>query len=327
MIKQKKACVLGGSGTIGHQFCKKLKQEGYWVRSVDIKEPEFSKTSADEFINSDLRVLDNVKKALTIEGGFDLCFALQARMGGALFIFSKENDSEIIYDNLMMNLNVAKAASEIGVGTLYFSSSACCYGEDFQMDVNNIELREDVAWRSGKPDSVYGIEKLCSEEIYDSFRRNNGLNVRIGRFHNIFSEEGVYKGGLEKFPSAVCRKIAEAVDGTSIEIFGDGKQTRSFLHIDEAWECVKRLIASDYCFPVNIGSDEQISINDLAQMVIDISAKNLTIKNVPSNATGVRGRNSNNELIEKVLGWKPSKSLREGMTVLYNWVNLQVNKK
>lgn len=320
----KKVCVLGGAGTIGHQFCKKLKADGYWVRAVDIKEPEFSRTSADEFYLQDLRNPQSVKEVLTVGGGFDMVFAFQARMGGALFIFSKDNDAEIIHDNLLMNLNVARIASETGVKKLLFSSSACMYGEDVQMDENGGSLKEEFAWHSGKPDSVYGVEKLASEEIYDSFRRNKGLDVRICRFHNIFSEEGVYKGGLEKAPAAVCRKVAEAVDGGEIEIFGDGAQTRSFLHIDEAYEGVMRLMASDYVHPINIGSSEQISINDLAKMVIGISGKNLTIKNVPSNALGVRGRNSDNTLIQEVLGWKPSKPLRDGMGRLYSWIDAQI---
>lgn len=325
-MMQKKAAILGVSGTIGNQFSKKLKDEGYWVRGVDIKEPEFNTPSADDFILSDLREIENVEDAITVAGGFDEVYALQARMGGCQYIFSKENDAEIIYDNLLMNLNVAQVASEIGVGKLFFSSSACCYGEDIQMDTNNvIPLTENMAWHSGKPDSVYGVEKLTSEEIYDSFRRNKVLNVRIGRFHNIFSEESVYKGGLEKAPSAICRKVAEAKDGTHIEIFGDGSQTRSFMHVSEAWEGVKRLMASEYHQPLNIGSDEQISINDLAKMVIEISGKNLTIKNVQSNVVGVRGRNSDNTLIEKTLGWRPSQSLRTGMERLFFWVSKQVN--
>lgn len=325
-MKLKKALILGAAGTIGNQFSKRLKEEGYWVRGVDIVVPKYSKPSADDFNLCDLRELAIVRHVLTVTGGFDEVYAFQNRMGGCQYIFSKENDAEIIYDNLLMNLNVAKVASEIGVGKLFFSSSACCYGEDLQMDTKNIiPLTENTAWHSGKPDSVYGVEKLTSEEIYDSFRRNKGLNVRIGRFHNIFSEESVYKGGLEKAPSAICRKVAEAKDGTSIEIFGDGSQTRSFMHVSEAWEGVKRLMASEYQYPLNIGSDEQISINDLAKMVIEISGKNLTIKNVESNVVGVRGRNSDNTLIEQVLGWRPSQPLRTGIEKLFWWVNSKVN--
>lgn len=323
----KKNClVLGGAGTIGHQFVKRLKSEGNYVRAVDIKYPEFSESVADEFFDDDLRDDYAVRKALSYHSKFDEVYAFQNLMGGALYIFSKENDANIIYDNLVMNLNIAKECSRMGVGKLFFSSSACAYGENSQMTTDNKGLKESDAWQQGKPDSVYGIEKLAAEEIYDSFRRNKGLNIRIGRFHNIFSEEGVYKGGLEKAPAAICRKVAEAKNGTYIEIYGDGKQTRSFLYIQEAYEAVQRLMESSYILPLNIGSDEMISINDLAKMVIDISGKDLKIKNVESNALGVRGRNSNNDLIKEVLNWSPSASLRSGMEKLYEWVLNQTQK-
>jgi nucleoside-diphosphate-sugar epimerase len=330
----KTACVLGGHGMIGMQLVKRLKSEGYWVRSVDVKQPEFSKSESDEAFILDLRNPSSVSKALWNPqqtswhdkvNAFDEVYQLAADMGGALYVFTGVNDADIIYDSTMINLNVAKAASELGVKKLFFSSSACAYSERLQESLDSASLKEDSAW-DGKPDSVYGIEKLISEQIYDSFRRNKDLDVRIGRFHNIFSPECTYKGGREKAPAAVCRKVAEAADGGEIEIFGDGLQQRSFLFIDECLDGVKALMQSDYVYPVNIGSDEMISINDLAKMVIKISGKTLTIKNVESNALGVRGRNSNNELVEKVTGWRPTKPLEEGMVKLYNWIELEVNK-
>jgi GDP-D-mannose 3',5'-epimerase len=330
----KTACVLGGHGMIGMQLVKRLKSEGYWVRSVDVKEPEFAQSEADQAMILDLREPKSVSKALwnpnqttwhDTTNSFDEVYQLAADMGGALYVFTGINDADIIYDSTMINLNVAKVASEYGVKKLFFSSSACAYSERLQESLDCASLKEDSAW-DGKPDSVYGIEKLLSEQIYDSFRRNKGLDVRIGRFHNIFSPECTYKGGREKAPAAVCRKVAEANDGGEIEIFGDGLQQRSFLYIDECLDGVKALMDSDYVYPVNIGSDEMISINDLAKMVIKISGKTLTINNVESNALGVRGRNSNNELVEKVTGWRPTKPLEEGMVKLYNWIELEVNK-
>lgn len=319
----KTALVLGGTGTIGHQLVKRLKKEGYWVRAVDRKKNEFSDTEADDLLIGDLREIKVVERAFNRP--FDYVFMLAAEMGGALYVFTGESDAEIIHNSALMNLNVAKVASESNVGRLFFSSSACCYSEKYQMTNESNSLKENTAW-DGKPDSVYGIEKLISEQLYDSFRRNKGLDVRIGRFHNVFSTEGVYKGGREKAPAAVCRKVAECGGGGEIEIFGDGKQVRSFLWIDEAIDGVLKLMESDYVQPVNIGSDEPISINDLAKMVIEISGKNITIKNIPSNAIGVMGRNSDNELIYNVLKWKPTQPLRIGMIKLYNWINEMVNK-
>jgi GDP-D-mannose 3',5'-epimerase len=329
----KTALVLGGSGTIGHQLCKRLKQEGYWVRCVDRKHNEYSPSAADEVMIGDLRheslvsqvMLAPNQKRLKDENSFDEVYALMAEMGGALFVFSKTNDAEIITNSLLMNLYVAKHAAEKGVKKLFFSSSACCYGEDIQKKTYNCSLRESDAWHSGKPDSVYGIEKLAAEEIYDSYRRNHGLDVRIGRFHNVFSEEGCWNNGREKFPASICRKVAEAKDGGEVEIWGDGEQMRSYLYCQEALDGVGRLMDSDYHYPINIGSDHMISCNDLARMVIEISGKKLSIKNVPSDCLGVRGRNSNNELCEQILNWSPSMPLYNGIKKLYNWINTQVN--
>lgn len=329
----KTALVLGGTGTIGHQLCKRLRKEGYWVMCVDRKVNEFSPTLCDRFRMGDLRDNNFVSQVMFAPqqrslndkvNSFDEVYMLAAEMGGAMYVFTGDSDAEIIYNSALMNLNVAHHAARCNVKKIFFSSSACCYSEKYQMTNESNALKENTAW-DGKPDSVYGIEKLFSEQVYDSFRRNYGLNIRIGRFHNIFSTEGTYKGGREKFPAAICRKVAEAKDGDEIEIFGDGKQVRSFLWIDEALDGVLNLMKSDYQFPINIGSDESISVNDLAKMVIKMSGKKLTIKNVFSNAIGVKGRNSDNELITQVLKWRPVEPLELGIKKLYNWINQQVN--
>ena len=328
----KTACVLGGHGMIGMQLVKRLKKEGYWVRSVDIKFPEYGISEANHVMIADLRNSNEVGKALfsptqkkIVNSGFDEVYMLAAEMGGALYVFTGENDADIIHNSALMNLNVAKQASRLGVKKLFFSSSACAYSERLQENLNSGALKENTAW-DGKPDSVYGIEKLISEQVYDSFRRNYGLDIRIGRFHNIFSTECTYKNGREKAPAALCRKVAEAQDGGEIEIFGDGLQQRSFLWIDECLDGVRKLMDSNYVYPVNIGSNYLISINDLAKMVIDISGKKLTIKNIESNALGVRSRCSDNELILKEIYWMPSEPLEIGIKKLYEWVNNQVNK-
>lgn len=321
----KTALVLGAGGMIGHKAVSKLVSEGFFVRGVDLKYPEYSKSEAHEFFILDLRNDANVDKSMTLPvGTFDEVYMYAAEMGGAEYIFTKQNDADIILNSAIMNLNVARIAVSKGIKKILFSSSACVYSEKLQESLNSPALKEDTVWQ-GKPDSIYGIEKLFSEDVYDSFRRNKGLNVRICRFHNIFTPECTYKGGREKAPAAVSRKVAEAIDGGDIEIFGDGLQQRSFLYIDEALEGVRRLMDSDYLYPLNIGSDEMISINDLAKMVIGISGKNLSIKNVHSDALGVRGRNSDNGLIQKELGWRPTQPLRVGMEKLYSWVNQQVS--
>lgn len=330
----KTALVLGATGTIGHQLCKRLKSEGYWVRAVDRKVNEYSDTQADELHIGDLRdegfmshmmFAPNQRSESDTENSFDECYALMAEMGGAGYVFSKDNDAEIIHNSAIMNLHCAHQASLKKVKKVFFSSSACCYSERLQLNTSQCDLRENTAW-DGKPDSVYGIEKLFSEQVYDSYRRNFGLNVRIARFHNIFSEEGCWNNGREKAPSALCRKVAEAENGGEIEIWGDGLQTRSFLYCQEALDGVRALMNSEVFEPLNIGSDEMISINDLALMIIGISGKDVKIKNVPSNALGVRGRNSNNELIFQKIGWKPELPLKFGIWKLYHWINEQVKE-
>lgn len=328
-----KILVTGAAGTIGHQLVKRLKKEGHWVRGVDIIYPEFSDSEADQFIIADMRDPEEVSKVMfapdqqsitDYKNSFDEVYCLCAQMGGAEYIFSGDNDAIIMHDSVLMNANSARYASLFNVKKLFFSSSACVYPESIQSDVNNPGLKESDAWKS-HPDSVYGIEKLFSEKIYDAYHRNYGLNIRIGRFHNIYSTECHYKGGREKAPAAMCRKVAES-DGT-IDVFGDGLQTRSFLYIEDCLDAVQLLMESDFKEPINIGSEEMVSINELAQMAIDISGKEIQIKNVPSNALGVRGRNSDNTLIRQVLRWEPKWSLKLGLEVTYKWINQQINGK
>lgn len=326
----KTAVCLGGNGFIGNAMARYLKEQGYWIRIVDIKENDFFENVADENLILDLRNLDNVKTALQSpnEEPISEVYSFQSLMGGALYVFTGENDADIIHDSALMHLHIADTAARNKVGKLFFSSSACCYPEKIQMGKrSDIPLKENTAWEYGKPDSVYGIEKLMAEQVYDAYRRNYGLNIRIGRFHNIFGEGCVFEGNKPKAPAALCFKVASCLDNGEIEVFGDGKQKRSFLYIGEAIIGITKLMQSDYQFPVNIGSEESITINDLAKMVIEISGKKLTIKHDLTKPQGVRGRNSDNTLCEKVLNWKPSKPLREGICQLYSWVDKQVNFK
>lgn len=324
----KTALVLGAGGFIGSHMVTRLKKEGYWVRGVDLKYPEFAKTDADEFIIGDLRdprVVEDVFYTLVNIVPFDLVVQLAADMGGAGYIFTGENDANVMHNSAMINLNVSYQAAKCKVGKIFYSSSACIYPQTIQEDVNNTGLKEHQAYPVN-PDSEYGYEKIFSERLYDAFRRNYGLNIRVARFHNIFGEKGTWRGGKEKAPAAMLRKVCEAEDGGEIEVWGDGLQTRSFLYIDECLDGIMRLIESDYYSPINIGSDEMVSINQLAQMAIDISGKNLKIRNVPSNALGVRGRNSDNTLIREVLNWCPTQSLRTGMEKTFRWISEQVKK-
>jgi GDP-D-mannose 3', 5'-epimerase len=319
----KKVLVCGAGGFIGGHLVKKLKADGCWVRGVDLKKNEYSPTTADEFVIGDLTDPKVVEKVC--DQPFDEVFQLAADMGGAGYIFTGENDANVMHNSATINLNMAHAATKTGVKKIFYSSSACIYPERNQMDPDNPNCEESSAYPAA-PDSEYGWEKLFSERLFLAYKRNYNLDVRIARFHNIFGPEGTWTGGKEKAPAAVCRKVAEAPAGGSIEIWGDGLQTRSFLYIDECIEAVQRLMKSDFTGPVNIGSDEMISINNLAKMVMDISQKPLTINNIPG-PLGVKGRNSDNHLIHQKLGWKPSKTLREGITKTYNWVQQQVNAK
>ena len=312
---KKSAIVYGAGGFIGSHMVKRLKKENYTVIGYDLKYPEFEDTQADFFVITDLR---KPHKRVYFP---DELYQYAADMGGAGYIFTGEHDADVMHNSAQINLNVCEEYK--GSKTkIFYSSSACMYPQQIQEDVNNIGLKEEYGY-PGNPDSEYGWEKLFSERLYAAYARNYGLDVRIARFHNIFGEQGTWQGGKEKAPAAMCRKVAESND--FIEVWGDGLQTRSFLYIDECIEGVRRLMQSNWKEPVNIGSDEMISINDLARMVIDISGKRLKIKNIESNALGVRGRNSDNTLIKEVLGWSPSQPLRVGMEKLYKWINSQVN--
>jgi len=310
----KKALVCGAGGFIGSHLVKRLKKEGYFVRGVDLKYPEFSKTEADEFIKGDLRNLSIVDVCVS---GVDEVYQLAADMGGADYIFTGEHDSDVMHNSAMINLNIVDSMKRHGVKKVFYSSSACMYPEDHQLEVDVPALREDMAY-PGNPDSEYGWEKLFSERLFLAYARNEGFDVRIARFHNIFGPEGTYQGGREKAPAALCRKIVKS--NGEIEVYGDGKQTRSFLYIDECLEGIRRLMESDCTEPLNIGSDEVISINDFAHMIINISGKQVNIKNVDVQQVGVRGRNSDNTMIKEELGWCPTQPLRDGIEKTYKWI-------
>jgi GDP-D-mannose 3', 5'-epimerase len=320
----KKALVLGAGGFIGSHLVKRLKKEVYWVRGVDLKYPEFAPTQADEFVIGDLREQSVCRNVL--DQPFDEVYQLAADMGGAGYIFTGENDANVMHNSGLINLNIVELAYKLKVKKIFYSSSACIYPKFNQEDTDNPKCNEDSAYPAF-PDSEYGWEKLFSERLYLSFQRNYGLNVRIARFHNIFGPEGTWDGGKEKAPAAICRKVAKAMNGGEIEIWGDGKQTRSFLYIDECLEGIRRLVENEeFNGPVNIGSEEMIAINALAQMAIDISGKNIKIKNIPG-PTGVRGRNSDNHLIKEKLGWEPSFKLKAGMEILYPWIVSQIKQQ
>jgi len=311
--------VAGAGGFIGSHLVRRLKQEGFWVRGVDLKDPEFSSTAADEFIRGDLRDLSVVQQAVR---GVDTIYQLAADMGGAGYIFTGEHDAQVMHNSAVVNLNMLETSRLAGVRKVFYSSSACIYPEYNQMDPDNPKCSEESAYPAA-PDSEYGWEKLFSERLYLSYMRNYGLEVRVARFHNIFGPEGTWRGGREKAPSAICRKVAEAADGGEIEIWGDGKQTRTFLYIDECLEGVRRLMDSNFAGPVNIGSEEMVTINELAGLAMDIAGKKLSLRHIPG-PLGVRGRKSDNRLIGERLGWKPSRPLREGLERTYAWVQAQV---
>lgn len=318
----KRAIVLGGGGFIGNHLINRLKLEGFWVRGVDLKFPEFSETKADDFIQGDLRNFDFCKRVL--DQKFDEVYQLAADMGGAGFIFTGENDANIMHNSATINLNVLETCKNMDIKNIFYSSSACIYPEHNQMDPDNPNCSEDSAYPAN-PDSDYGWEKLFSERLYLAYSKNYNLNCKIARYHNIFGPLGTWDGGREKAPAALCRKIAKAKDGGSIDIWGDGKQTRSFLYIDECLEGTTRLLRSNFSGPVNIGSEEMVTINELAKMIMDIADKELKINHIDG-PLGVRGRNSDNRLINEKLNWKPSLPLKEGFKKTYKWIHDQINK-
>jgi GDP-D-mannose 3', 5'-epimerase len=315
----KSALVCGGGGFIGAHLVKRLKSEGFWVRAVDLKYPEFAATAADDFIIADLRDSSECRQA--VDRPLTEVYQLAADMGGAGYIFTGENDANVMHNSATINLNMLEACRRRNVSRIFYSSSACIYPEHNQLDPHAPVTRESSAYPAN-PDSEYGWEKLFSERLYLAYARNYGLQVRIARYHNIFGPEGTWTGGREKAPAALCRKVAEARDGGSIGIWGDGKQTRSFLYIDECIEGSLRLMRSDFQGPVNIGSEEMVTLNELASMIAEIAGKRITVGHVPG-PLGVRGRNSDNTLIKEKLGWAPGQPLKYGLAKTYPWIASQ----
>lgn len=315
------ALVLGAGGFIGHHMVRRLKREGMWVRGVDVKYPEFSDVEADDFIIGDL--CDPYVCAQAIDRKFDEIYQFAADMGGAAYIFTGLNDAAIMQNSALININVLRACLKRNSKKIFYSSSACIYPEHNQLDPSNPNCEESSAYPAN-PDSDYGWEKLFSERLYLAHARNYDFRVRIGRYHNIFGPEGTWIGGKEKAPAAICRKVAEVQgDAGQIDIWGDGQQTRSFLHIDECIEGTLRVMRSDRTGPFNIGSEQMVTINQLVDMVAQIADKTIQINNIPG-PEGVRGRNSNNSLISLEVGWKPEKSLEEGLAPTYRWICRQV---
>jgi len=344
---KKTALVLGAGGFIGSHMVKRLRSEGYWVRGVDLKRPEFSSTEANEFVQGDLTNRNFVDRAIRFKGyqgnfynsvpqqydqTFDEIYQFAADMGGAGFVFTGENDADIMHNSCSINLNVLESQKELNKYTvknttkILYSGSACMYPEHNQMDPNNPDCREESAYPAD-PDSEYGWEKLFSERLYLAYNRNHGIPVRIARYHNIFGPEGTWDGGREKAPAAICRKVAYLPEvGGAIEVWGDGEQTRSFLYIDECLEATRRLMDSDFMGPVNIGSEEMVTINQLVDIVAKVSGKAVNRMHKLDAPLGVRGRNSNNDLVREKLGWDYEQTLEEGIRKTYDWIKGQVVK-
>ena len=342
----KTALVLGAGGFIGSHMVKRLRSEGYWVRGVDLKNPEFTSTEANEFIQGDLREADFVRRVLRFKGHqgnfyhsvpekyhlpFDEIYQFAADMGGAGFVFTGENDADIMHNSVTINLNVLeeqrKFNETVGNKTkIFYSGSACMYPEYNQLDPDNPDCREESAYPAA-PDSEYGWEKLFSERLYLSYNRNHGIPVRVARYHNIFGPEGTWEGGREKAPAAICRKVANLPSqGGAIEVWGDGLQTRSFLFIDECIEATRRMMDSDFIGPVNIGSEEMVTINQLVDITARVAEKEVTKIHIDG-PLGVRGRNSNNDLIREKLNWEYEMTLEEGIRYTYYWINQQTENK
>ena len=341
---KKTALVLGAGGFIGSHMVKRLRKEGYWVRGVDLKRPEFSKTQANEFVQGDLRDVEFVRRVIQFKGysgnhynevpyrliePFDEIYQFAADMGGAGFVFTGENDAEIMQNSCLINLNVLEQQRLLNrehdrnYTKIFYSGSACMYPEHNQLDPDNPDCREESAYPAN-PDSEYGWEKLFSERLYLAYNRNHGIPVRIARYHNIFGVEGTWKGGREKAPAAICRKVAELPkEGGTIDVWGDGLQTRSFLYVTECVEATFRMMQSNFQGPVNIGSEEMVTINQLVDTAAKVAGKKVE-KNHIDGPLGVRGRNSNNDLIRKELGWDYSQTLEEGIKMTYDWINSQL---
>ena len=324
MIKTKRALVCGAGGFIGSHLVTRLKKEGYWVRGVDVKKPEFSESESDDLLVLDLRDPINCIKSLSLDSEdeiFDEVYQLAADMGGAGYLFTKENDFDVMHNSALINLNLSGLHGKYK--KIFFSSSACVYPEDIQETTKGVELKEASVYPAN-PDSEYGWEKLFSERLFLSLCNNKKTEVRIARFHNIYGPEGTWRGGKEKVPAAICRKVAELPEaGGEIEVWGDGEQTRSFLFVDECLNGVRRLMDSDYKYPVNIGSSEMVSINNLVAMISKTANKKVTLKHIKG-PMGVRGRNSENTLIKEKLGWSPDYPLKKGIEKTYEWINKQV---
>ena len=340
---EKKALVLGAGGFIGNHMVTKLKEKGYWVRGVDLKMPEFSKSKADEFVLENLTDITRVKKVLEFKGWqgnyyneipykmiepFDEIYQFAADMGGAGFVFTGENDADLMHNSVSINVNVLKCQHDynqkykVNKTKIFYSSSACMYPEHNQLDPNNPDCREESAYPAN-PDSEYGWEKLFSERLYLAYNRNHNIPIRIARYHNIFGEQGTWQGGREKAPAAICRKVANCPDNGTIDVWGDGEQTRSFLHVEECVDATFKLMQSDFQEPINIGSEEMVTINQLVDVTAKVAGKIIN-KNHIEGPLGVRGRNSNNDLIREKLGWDYKMTLEEGIKRTYEWVSSQI---
>ena len=334
MAFNKKALVCGAGGFIGSHMVKRLRSEGYWVRGVDQKYPDFSESEAHDFVKGDLRDVPLVKDIIAVDGQpFDEIYQFAADMGGAGFVFTGENDAAIMQNSATINLNILEQqrilneSLSVNKTKIFYSGSACMYPEYNQLDPNNPDCRESSAYPAN-PDSEYGWEKLFSERLYFSYHRNYDIPVRVTRYHNIYGPEGTWDGGREKAPAAICRKVARLPDvGGGIEVWGDGQQTRSFLYIDECIEATRRLMDSDFIGPVNIGSEEMVTINELVEKVAKVAGKAVSKRHKLDAPLGVRGRNSNNDLIREKLGWDSELTLEEGLSRTYAWINEQVKKE
>ena len=345
---KKTALVLGAGGFIGSHMVRRLRSEGYWVRGVDLKYPEFSLSEANEFVQGDLRDVDFVRGVIEFKGeqgnfynlvpdshitSFDEIYQFAADMGGAGFVFSGENDADIMHNSVTINLNVLEMQkernrmSDVNKTKIFYSSSACMYPEHNQLDPNNPDCSEESAYPAA-PDSEYGWEKLFSERLFFAYHRNYGIDIRVARYHNIFGPEGTWEGGREKSPAAICRKVAYlSEEGGTIEVWGDGLQTRSFLYIDECIEATRRLMDSEFIGPVNIGSEEMVTINQLVDTAAKVAGKFVDKEYILDAPLGVRGRNSNNDVVRKELGWDYSQTLEEGIRKTYNWIKEQIKNK